>query len=348
MENVTAEEKTAVPMTMTVQEYIPMLLMNTAFEPGTCMEFIESLTDPDVKKMAYAEYYYFSGQHEKAVEYASPYLNHENAMVRMSACLIYSFANLSLNHICDARRGLDRLQDSLAQYAHTDQANKALLAFIGSASRVLLHLPTDGLPNIAESIRFLPEGIRFWGCYIMAHEAYLKQEYGQSLGIVQACQSMSTKIYPIAHIYLDLMGAMDAMNLRKTELAKKYFMDAWETARPDDLIEGIGEHHGLLQGLIETCMRDEWPEDYKRIIEITYRFSYGWRRIHNSDTNKEVADNLTTTEFTIAMLASRGWRNAEIAEHIRLSERTVKQHLSTVYTKLNIDKRSQLNEYMLR
>ena len=52
MENVTAEEKTAVPMTMTVQEYIPMLLMNTAFEPGTCMEFIDSLTDPDVKKMA--------------------------------------------------------------------------------------------------------------------------------------------------------------------------------------------------------------------------------------------------------------------------------------------------------
>ena len=76
-ESVTAEEMTAVPMTMTVQEYIPMLLMNTAFEPGTCMEFIESLTDPDVKKMAYAEYYYFSGQHEKAVEYASRYLNHE-------------------------------------------------------------------------------------------------------------------------------------------------------------------------------------------------------------------------------------------------------------------------------
>ena len=125
-------------------------------------------------------------------------------------------------------------------------------------------------------------------------------------------------------------------------------MDAWETARPDDLIEGIGEHHGLLQGLIETCMRDDWPEDYKRIIEITYRFSYGWRRIHNSDTNEEVANNLTTTEFTIAMLASRGWSNAEIAEHMRLSERTVKQHLSSVYTKLNINKRSQLNEYMLR
>ena len=41
------------------------------------------------------------------------------------------------------------------------------MAFIGGASRVLLHLPTDGLPNMAESIRFLPEGMRFWGCYVV-------------------------------------------------------------------------------------------------------------------------------------------------------------------------------------
>lgn len=111
------------------------------------------------------------------------------------------------------------------------------------------------------------------------------------------------------------------MNLRENELARKYFMDAWYTARPDD---------------------------YKRIIEITYRFSYGWRRIHNPDTNEEVADNLTTTEFTIAMLASKGWTNSEIADYMRVLERTIKQHLTGVYNKLNISKRKELNEYMLR
>ena len=63
-------------------------------------------------------------------------------------------------------------------------------------------------------------------------------------------------------------------------------------------------------------MREAYPEEYRRSIEISYRFSYGWRSIHNPDTNEEVADNLTTTEFTIAMLASRGWTNGEIAEYI--------------------------------
>ena len=50
-----------------------------------------------------------------------------------------------------------------------------------------------------------------------------------------------------------------------------------EISKPDDLIEGIGEHHGLLQGLIETCMKKEHPDDYARIIDITYKFSAGWK-----------------------------------------------------------------------
>ena len=136
--------------------------------------------------------------------------------------------------------------------------------------------------------------------------------------------------------------------LPEKEKAKEYFMKAWEISKPDDLIEGIGEHHGLLQGLIETCMKKEHPDDYARIIDITYKFSAGWRRIHNPDTNEDVADNLTTTEFTIAMLANRGWTNKEIAEHLDITTRTVKQHLTCVFSKLNITNRKQLKDFMLR
>ena len=125
-------------------------------------------------------------------------------------------------------------------------------------------------------------------------------------------------------------------------------MKVWEISRPDNLIEGIGEHHGLLQGLIETCMKKDYPEDYARIINITYKFSAGWRRIHNPETNEDVADNLTTTEFTIAMLANRGWTNKEISEYLEITPRTVKQHLTCVFNKLNIENRKQLKNFMLR
>ena len=190
--------------------------------------------------------------------------------------------------------------------------------------------------------------MRLWGCYILAHNSYLSQEYEKSMGIVHASLMLSTDIYPIAMIYLHLMGAMDAINLRNQELARQHFMNAWTLARPDGLIEGIGEHHGLLQGLIETCLKTDYPDDYKRIISITYQFSYGWRRIHNPETQDNVADNLTTTEFSIAMLANRGWTNNEIADYMHMNVRTVKQHLTSIFNKLSIENRGQLKSYMLK
>lgn len=71
-------------------------------------------------------------------------------------------------------------------------------------------------------------------------------------------------------------------------------------------------------------------------------------RIHNPATDENIADNLTTMEFTIAMLANRGWTNTEIASHLNITVRTVKQHLSSIFNKLNICNRRQLQIYMLK
>ena len=329
---------------------VPMLLMSSAFPLGRCIEFIESIDDVPQKEMAYAEYYYFSGRHEKAVEYAEMYLNCEDIMLKLSASLIYTFANLSLDRIHSARFGLERLKEYLkeAMLEETDKKTRACCVFVATAAHTLLHIPVGDLPPLAEYLSEFTKGMQLWGAYVLAHKAYLVKDYQRSLGIVQTCLMTCSKVYPIAMIYLNLVVAMDLMNLKETDKAKVYFMKVWEISRPDNLIEGIGEHHGLLQGLIEACMKKDYPEDYARIIDITYKFSAGWRRIHNLDTNEDVADNLTTTEFTIAMLANRGWTNKEISEYLEIIPRTVKQHLTCVFNKLNIENRKQLKNFMLR
>lgn len=329
---------------------VPMLLMSSAFPLGRCIEFIESIDDVPQKEMAYAEYYYFSGRHEKAVEYAEMYLNCEDIMLKLSASLIYTFANLSLDRIHSARFGLERLKEYLkeAMLEETDKKTRACCVFVATAAHTLLHIPVGDLPPLAEYLSEFTKGMQLWGAYVLAHKAYLVKDYQRSLGIVQTCLMTCSKVYPIAMIYLNLVVAMDLMNLKETDKAKVYFMKVWEISRPDNLIEGIGEHHGLLQGLIEACMKKDYPEDYARIIDITYKFSAGWRRIHNPDTNEDVADNLTTTEFTIAMLANRGWTNKEISEYLGITQRTVKQHLTCVFNKLNIENRKQLKNFMLR
>lgn len=48
------------------------------------------------------------------------------------------------------------------------------------------------------------------------------------------------------------------------------------------------------------------------------RVSLGWRKVHYEMTGRMVADNLTTTEFSVAMLAAPGFANREIGEHMNI------------------------------
>lgn len=158
---------------------------------------------------------------------------------------------------------------------------------------------------------------------------------------------MGAEQYPIPAIYLHLIAVMDYINQKKQEQAQAHLLAAWALARPDDLIEGFGEHHGLLGGMLESVIKPGWPEEFKRIIAITYRFSWGWRRIHNPDTGHEVADNLTTTEFAVAMLTARDWTSEEIAAHMGVSVSTIKRHQAQIREKLQVKNRQELARHLL-
>ena len=202
--------------------------------------------------------------------------------------------------------------------------------------------------TFANHIAALPEGLRLFGIYALAHHAYLFGEYGRCVGMAETALMTKQGHYPIAEQFLHLVAAMGQMNLKDVEAARCHFMEAWGIALADGLVEEIGEHHGLLQGVLETCLKEDYPEHYARVIDITYRFSEGWRRLHNSETGAHVTSDLTTTEFSIAMLASRGWSNTEIANHLGISTGTVKNRLSMAYAKLGIASRAELTKYLLQ
>ena len=225
---------------------------------------------------------------------------------------------------------------------------RAAVSFVADGAAVLLHLPLpEGLPPAQDFLPQLPAGLRAFALYVQAHYLYLQEQYRQSIGLVEGTLAMGAEAYPIPAIYLHLVAVMDHMSLRQPEQARQHMLAAWALARPDDLIEGLGEHHGLLGGMLEAVIKPEWPEDFKRIIEITYRFSAGWRKVHNPDTGDHVADNLSTSEFTAAMLAARGWTNQEIANHLGVSLNTVKWYISNAMNTLGIRHRQDLKKFML-
>lgn len=327
-----------------------MPLMNTPFQPGRCLEQIEAMPDGTQKQIALAEYHYFSGHAEEAAREAELFLTCQETPARLSACLIYAYANLPLGNINRAKFALAELRDALAKSPHASSAqSKAAMAFMGYTSSILLHLPPpEDAPPTNELLPLLPPGLRAFALYVRAHQLYLKGDHARSLGVAEAALLFSSKTYPIPEIYLHLVAVMDCMSLKRADDARVHLLTAWKLARPDGLIQAFGEHHGLLGGMLESVIKKDWPEDFKRIIDITYRFSAGWRRVHNSATAETVADNLTTTEFVVSMLAARGWTNQEIGAHLDISANTVKSYLTSSFRKLGISKRQELGQFMLR
>lgn len=332
---------------LTVSENL-MPLMNSPFVPGSCRMTAESMESGAKKDIAMAEYHYFTGNPEAAAQEVQGYLHSTDPGIRLSACLLYAYANLPLGRIQRARFALGELKAALTLEGKSPET-EAASAFVAAAGAVLLHLPLPaGLPDIQTFLSLLPGGLRAFALYVYAHYRYLQGDYAASAGLVEGTLAMGAGRYPIPAIYLHLVAVMDYMGLKQTEKAKAHLLAAWQLARPDDLIEGFGEHHGLLGGMLEAVIKPEWPEDFKRIIHITYRFSAGWRKIHNPATGHDVADDLTTTEFAVCMLAARDWNNGDIAEHLHISLATVKRHLSSAMQKLGVSRRGDLQKFMLQ
>ena len=116
---------------------ILMPLMNTPFLPGHCREAVEAMEAGPQRDIALAEYHYFSGQPEQAALETEPYLTSPHMGARLSACLLYAYANLSLGRIQQARFALQALNTALAAAGAQSPQLQAAPAFVAAAGAIL-------------------------------------------------------------------------------------------------------------------------------------------------------------------------------------------------------------------
>ena len=203
--------------------------MGTSYVPGEARTLIDNLEDSAHREMARAEFYYFRGESEKAAEISEKYLQDEDLVFRMSACLIYIFSDFSVGGVEAAKAGAHVMKVTADVLLHSeDRKERAYAAFAGSVAKVLLHFEDWEAPLIFEYLTDLPKGLRLWGCYFIAYDAYQKGEYERSRGIVETGLAFSPQLYPVSSIYLHLVAAMDAVSMKKTKEAEEHFRAAWE------------------------------------------------------------------------------------------------------------------------
>ena len=329
-----------------------MPFLNDAFPPGKALASIDSLANKTEQDIARGEYDYFTGQPTKAIKAVEPYLHHPDVGIALSASVVYIFSALSLGEVGQKLHGMEeKVQDvnkrmrammntpELGDYAVT-------AALFQNAIAVMMHLPLEIKGELKYEMKYLPEGLKLFGAYTIAHHLYLQHEYQRALGTAETALLMISDRYPVARIYLKLIVATTMMELRRIEDAKEAFMEAWNLAREDNLIEPFANHYPLLHGLVETCLKRTEPESFQKILQAVRRFSKGWNVYHQRAAQQVLSDSLSSTEFSIAMMYHKAWSIKEIAANMEISERMVKHHLSMVYEKLGVSSRDELSEYM--
>ncbi len=106
-----------------------------------------------------------------------------------------------------------------------------------------------------------------------------------------------------------------------------------KTAEPDKLLYSIKEVNRGVTFIDENIEKE---------------LKYSDECINLSKVENQRLDELSQREFEILRLVSSGMRNKAIAEQLYISEKTVKNHLTRIFKKINVDDRVQATLFAIR
>ena len=314
--------------------------------PGSFHEFEHSLADEEERQITRALWHYFRNEEKECCTVNEQCFNSESVQIRLAARLVHAMATVQEGDPAAVLADFNAI--ALENKKTSDPSAKLYTLVTEGFVSVFFHSESADLSVLRDKISLCQAGIQYYVIYAAAHELYLRREYQRAMGMAEAALMMAGNCFPIASIYLNLVLCMICMNLKDDEHADAAFMRAWNIALPEHYIHPFIEHHGLLQGQIERSLREQYPDEYNEIIESVYTFSRGWMKIHNPVSTLQVTDALTPYEFSIAMLASKGRSNKEIAKSLGISLNTVKSYLENIFSKLHISSRSELDMFVNR
>ncbi|MBO5472808.1 MAG: response regulator transcription factor [Lachnospiraceae bacterium] len=71
-------------------------------------------------------------------------------------------------------------------------------------------------------------------------------------------------------------------------------------------------------------------------------------RLANRDIDKDKIDSLTNREMEVLIQVANGMSNKEIATNLKISERTVKNHISNIFKKIDVSDRTQAAVFAIK
>ncbi len=178
-----------------------------------------------------------------------------------------------------------------------------------------------------------------YGKYLIMAEKYSKLLgiSGQFLGVANVYNNVIYKIY--TYIYISIAN----FRMNNTKKAKKFMNEALMLAMPDGFYIPFVENYKHIDIILEE-IDSEYPY-FIKLIKDTEKIQYNMTKVSKLSIKNNQNYGLTSREYTVAKLAAKRYTNREIAEKLFIAESTVKSNMKTIFNKLQISSRSDLDKF---
>ncbi len=189
-----------------------------------------------------------------------------------------------------------------------------------------------------------PSWAKLYAGYIHLSVMLQEREYARLLGTAEALISeCRERGFLILELYIHILAAAACCATGRQDKALPYLKKSLADALPDRIYGPFMEFRLLLGEPLEKALDklgEKIPEESMVRGEI---FGDNWKTtIRLISESQTLPYGLTEKEMEVASLAAKGFSNKEIAAKLYVTEATVKFHLRTVFSKLDIDRRSKL------
>lgn len=166
------------------------------------------------------------------------------------------------------------------------------------------------------------------------------------IGVADALMPVVQELhFMLPQIYLSIYTAIAKQRLGNGEDALKDLCRGLAIALPDKVYLPFAEHEEILPLLQRAKEKEAAGGEMDALLCLYRRQSAGIAAIKKALSLEPM---LTVREYEAALLVQKGLANKEIAEMLFVTEDTVKSHLKSIYRKLGIRSRLQLNDYDLK
>lgn len=193
----------------------------------------------------------------------------------------------------------------------------------------------------------LPEEAGPFALYLRVKYLQNIADYPKMFAVAQAMLTFCKGKGTMMNIYLLLICASACVGLGQKDRARDYLLDALALGMPHGFITPFAENVANLNGLVEQCVKQQYPHAYDALLT---QWQYTWKNwavFHNRFARDNVPLILTRREIRIATLAASRVPYVQIAQQECLSVGRVRNILQEIYGKLFVRNRDELAALVL-